>query len=256
MILNLGTLDTITCLLLTACILFAAFTGLLFFFRKKTDKKGDVFFTTFLFTFALLLLHHLLILLSVYQQHPQLLFLPVYFTLSFGPLLFFSVKLWLYPAYQFVWSDLKHAILPLGQLLYFLIIFFSALPFKIGLGRNFFSPFYGGVEMLLYISTFYLYLYSAHRYIRYKRWTLRHSQDLFEKQNVLFLNRLVKVLFVLFWINSGYIVTDFVVYQILDVNLHSLKGFTRFGDLSLAAMVFWVSWNGWKNIFKKNKHEN
>ncbi len=256
MILNLGTLDTITCLLLASCILFAMITGLLFFFRKKSDKKGDVFFGSLLFTFAFLLLHHLFILLGIYQRNPQLLFLPIYFTLSFGPLLFFSVKLWLYPAYHFVLSDLKHAILPLGQLLYFLIICFTAVPFKTNLGRNFFSPFYGGVEMLLFISTFYLYLYSAHRYIRYKRWTLRHSKNPFEKQNVKFLNRLVKVLFVLFWINSGYIVTDFVVYQILDVNLHSLKGFTRFGDLSLAALVFWVSWNGWKNIINEKKHED
>jgi hypothetical protein len=251
MILNLGTLDTATCLLLAACLLFAAITGLFFFFRKKTDKKGDVFFATLLFAFAFLLLQHVFILLGIYQQRPQLLFLPVYFTLSFGPLLFFSVKLWLFPTYRFVWSDLKHAILPLGQLLYFLIIFFTAVPFKKDLGRNFYSPFYGGVEMLIYILTFYLYLYSAYRYIRYKRGALRHSKDQLAKQNVLFLKRLVKVLFVLFWINSGYIVTDFVVYEILNVNLHSLKGFTRFGDLSLAAMVFWVSWNGWKNIFFK-----
>ncbi len=250
---NLGIAGTFTLIILILAIAFSALVGMAYLFRRNARKKGDLSFSLLLFAFAFTLVHQLLILLNLYDTRPELLFLPIYFTLSFGPLLFFAVKLWLYSTYRFEWSDLKHAILPTLQFLYFGFFFFQDTEFKLSWNqeRHFYSPFYGGMEMLLYIITFYAYLYSAWRYVRYKNASLRHSRNESAKRSVLLLKRLVQVLFALFWINSGYIITDFVVYEFLKFNLHSIKGFTRFGDLSFAALGLWTAWWGMRSFVKR-----
>jgi hypothetical protein len=58
------------------------------------------------------------------------------------------------------------------------------------------------------------------------------------------LRRLVRILIVLFWINSAYITIDFVMYELLSLNMHNFRGFTRFGDLSFAAMAGWTGYMG------------
>ena len=68
----------------------------------------------------------------------------------------------------------------------------------------------------------------------------------FAKKEILLLKKMLKVLLVLFWVNSGYIIADFIAYQFLDWNLHTLRGFTRFGDISFGIMVLWMGWNGWQ----------
>lgn len=227
--------------------------GLTYLLRRNRWKKGDLSFSLLLFAFAFTLLYHVFILTNFYYENPKWLFFPIYFTLSFGPLLFFAVKLWLYSNYVFKWSDLKHAILPFFQFLYFVWLFFNSPEVKQDWDRNFYSPFYGAMEMALYIGTFYAYLYSAYRYIRYKDASLRHSKNDSAKRQVLLMKRLIQVLFVLFWVNSAYIVGDFVIYEILKYDLHSVKGFTRFGDLSFASIALWTAWWGWRSRKRRRK---
>ena len=58
------------------------------------------------------------------------------------------------------------------------------------------------------------------------------------------LRRMLRVLIILFWINSLYIATDFIMYELLQLNMHDFRGFTRFGDLSFAAMAGWIGLSG------------
>lgn len=245
---SLGILGTITQYFLIFTIACCAIVGLTYLLRRNRRKKGDLSFSLLLFAFAFTLFHNLFILTDFYEEHPKWLFLPIYFTLSFGPLLFFAIKLWLYSTYHLKWSDLKHTILPVCQVIYFTWLFFHAPEIKQSWGRNFYSPFYGAIEMLLYIGTFYAYLYSAYRYIRYKNASLRNSKNDSAKRQVLVMKRLLQVLFILFWVNSAYIVGDFVVYEILKYDLHSIRGFTRFGDLSFAMLALWTAWWGWRSL--------
>lgn len=250
---NLGIAGTFTFIVLVLAIVLSVSVGAAYMFRRNRRKKGDLSFSLLLFAFAFTLVHQLLILLDLYATRPELLFLPIYFTLSFGPLLFFAVKLWLYSNYRFEWSDLKHAILPVLQVLYFIGFFVQDTSFKMDWTqeRHFYSPFYGSMEMLLYIITFYAYLYASWRYIRFKNASLRHSKNESAKRAVLLLKRLVQILFVLFWINSGYIIADFAVNEFFKFNLHSIKGFTRFGDLSFAGLGLWTAWWGWRSLVKR-----
>jgi hypothetical protein len=243
-----GTLTTLSFLVLCAALALNGLVAAVFLLRKNANKRADLVFAALLFTYSLTALHHVLILRGVYQASPNLTALPLYFTLSFGVLLFYSVKLRLFPKYKFVGSDLKHAILPFGQFIYFIGAFLLTDGLLV---RRFYSPFYGGLEMALYIFTFYAYQFAAYRYLRFQLSTLRKKQEggqpLYE---TLVLRRMLRVMLLLFWVNSAYIITDFVMYELLKLNMHNFRGFTRFGDLSFAAMAGWVGLTGVQLLMK------
>ncbi|MCB0522645.1 MAG: hypothetical protein H6577_10930 [Lewinellaceae bacterium] len=249
----IGTLGTISFLILSTCILLDVAVAVAFVCRKGRNKRADYCFAGLLISFALTSLHQVFILQSTYDNHPNLLFLPVYFTLSFGVFLFYSVKLRLFPAYRFVPSDAKHLILPVGQFCYFLGLFlFTSPAYREELGRKFYSPFYGGLEMALYIATFYAYQFAAYRYIRFKITALRKKKEggrpLFE---AFALRRMLRMMLILFWINSAYIATDFVMYELLHLSMHNFRGFTRLGDLTYAAMAGWAGLTGLQLLSKQ-----
>ncbi|HHM20758.1 MAG TPA: hypothetical protein ENJ20_01935 [Bacteroidetes bacterium] len=242
----IGTLDTIAFVLYMVCIALNGLVAMGLIFRKNDNKRADYFMAFMLLAFALTCVHHVLALRNVFDNDPQWLFVPVYMTLALGTSLFFAVKLRLYPHYRFTGSDLKHFVLPAGQWLYFVILFFGfSVAYRQGLGRRFYSPFYGGLEMALYIATFYLYLFGAYRYTQLKISALRKNKEggrpMFE---ALVLRRMLRVMIILFWINSAYIIIDFALYELLRLDMHDYRGFTRFGDFSFAAMAGWAGLSG------------
>ncbi|MCU0347182.1 MAG: hypothetical protein MUC59_09565 [Saprospiraceae bacterium] len=243
-----GTLTTLSFLVLCAAIALNGLVAAAFLLRKNENKRADLALAALLLAYALTALHHIFILKGVYEAKPSLTALPIYVTLSLGVLLFFSVKLRLFPTYKFEGSDLKHALLPLGQFAYFL----GAWLLTDGvLVRRFYSPFYGGLEMGLYIFTFYTYQFAAYRFIRFQILALRKKkeggQPLYE---TLVLRRMLRVMLLLFWVNSAYIVTDFVMYELMQLNMHDFRGFTRFGDLSFATMAGWAGLTGVQLLMK------
>jgi hypothetical protein len=243
-----GTLTALSFWLLCAAIALNGLVATVFLFRKNENKRADIAFAALLIAYALTALHHVFILRGIFQANPSLTALPLYFTLSLGALLFLSVKLRLFPGYKFEGSDLKHAVLPFGQFAYFLGAFLLTDGLLV---RRFYSPFYGGLEMALYIFTFYTYQFAAYRYLRFKVSALRKQQEGGQPMyEVLVLRRMLRVMLLLFWVNSAYIVTDFVMYELLQLNMHDFRGFTRFGDLSFAAMAGWVGLTGVQLLMK------
>lgn len=241
-----GTLGTICHLLLIACIVFNTLVALGLLFRQNENKRADFFTALMLIAFSLTCLHHDFVLKNIYQEKPDWLFVPIYLTLMLGMSLFFSVKLRLFPKYRFVASDLKHFVLPIGQVIYFIVLFFGySTAYRQEMDRQFFSPFYGGLEMALYIGTFYIYLFGAYRYTQIKLSALRKQkkggEPLFE---ALVMRRMLRVMIALFWVNSAYIIIDFAMYELLKWDMHDFRGFTRFGDLSFVAMAGWAGLSG------------
>ncbi len=242
------TLTTLSFLVLCAAIALNGLVASVFLLRKNGNKRADFAFAGLLLAYALTALHHVFILRGTFQTNPDLTSLPLYFTLSLGVLLFIAIKLRLFPTYKFEGSDIKHAVLPFGQFIYFLGAFILTDGLLV---RRFYSPFYGGLEMALYIFTFYAYQFAAYRYIRFKISALRKKQEggqpLYE---ALVLRRMLRVMLLLFWVNSAYIVTDFVMYELLRLNMHDFRGFTRFGELSFAAMAGWAGLSGVQLLMK------
>jgi len=228
---------------LGAGVLQSISVGGLFFLKRSGERRANGFYGLLLIAMGLTLLHNILLISNVYVSYPRFQFVPIYFTLSFPPLLFYYVKLTLYPAYRFQVSDIKHFILPVGQFLFFLAIFFNLVEYKGTPGRYFYSPFYGAFEHLLYIVTFFAYLYFAYRYIRHKA---REGRRSVVARQVLYLKALVKVLFFLFCIHTGFLVSDFVSYEFLGINLRAIKLFAGAGAMSFAALVFWSGTYGFQ----------
>ncbi len=239
-------LRKITLLALAGALVQTPVLILRFALRREGSRTGNLAFCMLLGAFSLNLVYHLLILLGIFQRYPQLLYLPVYCTLAFGPLLFFYVKLTLFPTYRLRWSDAKHILLPLGQWVYFLALFLLPVEIKSQLKRSLISPFYGGVEMVIYVSTFYAYLYFAWRFIRYRHGQLQHQPYSPAMRQVRLLNQYLWGMLGLFFLNSTYIAADFISYDLLHVNLHALPGFTRLGELSFGALVWWTCFHGWR----------
>ena len=224
-------------------VLQAVFIGGLFFFKRTGEKRANTFFALLLITFGLTLLHNILTVTGFYQTHERFYFLPIYYTLAFPVLLFFYVKLNLYPKYKLRWTDGKHFILPLGQGIFFVVLFLTTIEYKSQIERNFFNPFFGAFEQFLYLSTFFAYMYFAYRYVQQKRRSLSNPR---EAKKVLYLKKLLQILFVLFCVHSIFVVADFISFELLNINMRSVKPYAAFGMLSFAALLFWLGLYGFQ----------
>ncbi len=220
--------------------------GGLFFFKQSGEKRANYFYGLLLITFALTMLHHIFVMTGFFERFPSLYFLPIYYTLAFPTLLFYYVKLSLYPGYQFQATDIKHFILPIGQFLFFTSIFFTTVAYKSHLGRHFFNPFYGALEQLLYLTTFFAYLFFASRYIQRKRQSIRERKEL---RQVLYMKVLVKILFLLFCVQTAFVLSDFITFELFDINLRSVRLYAAAGVLSFAALLFWLGTYGFQVLF-------
>lgn len=238
---------------LTLGVLQALTVGCLFLLSQSGDKRANSFYAFLLITFGLTLLHNIFKMTGFFEQNKSWYFIPIYFTLAFPPLLFYYVKLSLYPSYKLRWTDAKHFLLPIGQCLFFLTLFFTNVEFKSQFDRHFYNPFYGAFEQFLYLATFLAYMYFAFRYIRQKRKKLR---DQIEAKKVLYLRYLIQILFVLFCVHTIFVVWDFVSYEFLNINLRTVRPYAALGALSFAALIFWLGTYGiqvllWgKKVFK------
>lgn len=228
---------------LAAQVIYSLGIGVLFFGKSSGEKRSNACYGLLLITFALTLLHYWLVLAGVYERYPSLYFIPIYSTLSLPTLLFYHVKLRMYPQYQLRRSDLKHFILPIGQFVFFVFMFFSSMDFKADYGRQFFNPFYGALEQGLFLSLFFAYLFFARRYVVQKRNSLRDKSEL---RKVLYARKLLQVLFYLFCIHTFFVLSDFISYQFWDLNLRSVKIFAALGILSFAAILFWLGIYGFQ----------
>ena len=224
-------------------VLQSVVTGGLFFFKSSGVKRSNYFFGALLICFGLTLLHNILFLLSFYDFYPRFRFLPIYFSLSFPVLLFYYVKLDLYPNYRLKPSDAKHFILPTGQFIFLLINCLLPVGQKIQVARLDYSPFYGALEYFLYLSLFFAYLYFARRYIVHK-W--RKNRDPSQVRRLFYLRKLVKILFILFVIHTIMVVSDYIAYRFLQVNMRAFKPYAALSILSFTALVLWTGTYGFQ----------
>ncbi len=237
-------------------VLISLTVGSLFFLKSTGSKRGNNFFGLLQIAFGLTLFHNILMLWGVFDAYPQWKFLPIYFTLTFPVFTFYYVKCTLYPQYRLKWSDFKHFLLPISQLIFFVLYFIRPVADKINGGRSFYNPFFGAFEQTIYILSFLGYLYFSDRYIRHRKSNV--SQAVVQKQ-IWYLKKFVKVLLYLFLVHLGFIVIDYAGYEIFNINLQSSKPFAGMGAMSFTAMVIWLNIYGFqvliwgRRIFPKQR---
>jgi len=152
-----------------AVTIIAALTiGVLFFIKQSGNQRANRLYGTLLLLGGLTQLHFALDFEGYLHSHPTLRYLPIYFSLWLPVLLFSHVKISLFPRYRFRWSDLKHLSLPIGQTVYFLVIWLVP-DFRHEEGRYFYNPFYGELEQMLFLAGWPLYVLFSGLYLRRKR---------------------------------------------------------------------------------------
>lgn len=220
--------------------------GFLFFLKGSGERRANAFYGLLLITIGLTLLHNVFIVTDFYKFYPRFNFLPIYYTLAFPTLLFYYVKLTLYPAYKFKLSDIKHFILPGLQFLFFLFLFSSSVEARSQVDRYFYNPFYGGFEQFLYLLGFFAYMYFAYRYIRRRRKEIKHKKHL---KALKYLNKLLQILFLLFLVHAFMVTSDFISFEFFNVNLRASKIFAGLGIFSFVAIVYWLGIYGFQVLF-------
>lgn len=231
--------------LMSIGVLQALSVGSLFFLKQSGHRLGNYFYGMLLLAIGLTLLHNIGVLFDFFDYYPRLKFLPIYYTLSLPVFLFFYVKLSLYPKYKLKWSDFKHFILPLGQFLYFVLMFFSPISYKSEVGRTFFNPFFGAFEQFLYLSSSFAYLYFSYRYI--KRRKLSATTPIEFKQ-LFYIKNLIKIYLLAFIVHTGFVLSDFFVYELFQYNLQNIKPYAGLGAMSFVMMEFWLGTYGFQVV--------
>ena len=221
-------------------LLFALVVGILFFRKRSGERRANRLYGFLLICGALTQLHFLWDFLGWLERYPELRYLPVYYSLWLPVLLFSHVKVSLYPAYRFRWTDAKHFALPLGQSLYFLGIWLiPALRHEDG--RYFYSPFYGGLEQALYLIGWPLYVLFSYMYLRTRRRQLG-NRSLPRLQ--WYLRKLLKgclILMVGYAFLSG---ADFLAYKFHWADLRSAPWYAGAQALSFTVLLGWLATYG------------
>lgn len=235
-------------------VILSIIAGVLFFLKRSGVKRANIFYGLLLLCIGGTLLHNIIYVIGFYDHYPDYKFFPIYFTLAIPALLFFHVKLSLYPEYRLQWSDAKHFFLAAAQWLFFWLVFLRDPIYKLEVSRDFYNPFYGGLEQAIYLFSFFAYLYFSYRYVYQRRYHLRQSTSkqgrpklsIREGRKVWYLSKLLKGLFVLFGIHTAFVLTDFFCYEFLFINLRSVRVYAGMGALSFAALVYFLSIYGFQ----------
>ncbi|MFK8162417.1 MAG: hypothetical protein AB8H12_08130 [Lewinella sp.] len=210
--------------------------GALFFLKQSGEQRANRLYGTLLLLGGLTQLHFALDFGGYLITHPTLRYLPIYFSLWLPVLLFSHVKISLFPAYRFRWTDLKHLSLPIGQTIYFLVIWLVP-SLRNEEGRYFYNPFYGGLEQALFLAGWPLYVFFSALYLRRKR-AMLGARSL--PRLLWYLRKLLKgvLLFILAYaILSG---ADFLAYKYHLADLRSQPWYAGAQALSFTVLLLWL----------------
>ena len=196
---------------MAATTLAALGIGGLYFLKRSGDQRANYLYGTLLLAGGFTQLHFLLEFIGQFEVRPYLRYLPIYFSLWLPVLLFSYVKISLYPEYRFRWTDLKHLSLPVGQTLYFILIW-TIPELRHEEGRYFYNPFYGGLEQALYLMGWPLYVFFSVLYLRRAR---RHLKTRSLPRQHWYLRKLLK--------GCVFFMVAYTVLALADFTAHKLE---------------------------------
>ena len=224
------------CQLLLLAITLA--TVVVYLIKRSGNRKANVFFAVVLSSFGLsigaLVIEHL----GLTGLHPRLRYLPIWMTWTIGPAWFFYVKLTLFPAYRLRATDIKHAIMPASQLVYYAYCFAVGAD---GLRQDFLFGFAASTyeEFIFFVSVLG-YLFAAYRYLRFRARAIGDQPLRWDYWRVKQLRHVQRVLVALLIFNFGFVVYNFVITQTSGTGLLHLRGFYASSSLSFGLILLYL----------------
>lgn len=192
--------DFIIFIISWSVILFGIALAAILFFKQSGRKLSNRILSVLLLIAALFLVSKLVVLVGLAKQFWTLYVLPLDFTLSIPPLIYFYCKFKLHPESHFHKKDLPHFIIPSIQAIIYLIIGCSSLTFKTKIWENGFLNHLYFTEDLLLPTSILFYSYACFRllYVQDMEWSMPLKQWLFHLLRVLVTILTLHVFFMLF----------------------------------------------------------
>ncbi|MEM8583480.1 MAG: hypothetical protein AAGF87_04380 [Bacteroidota bacterium] len=234
-------------LLMALATLLCLGIGGLFFFKRSGHLWANRAFGALLLLGAATQLHYLLDFSGSFTDHPHWRFWPFYFTLWLPVLLFYYIKLTLFPRYRPRISDLKHLALPIGQTFYFILIWLFP-DIRHPDGRWFYSPFYGGFEQALFLFGLPMYLIFSFQYFRRsvspaRTGNLSTTTQIISgkrlKRTQWYVRQLIRGTLVFWSIYATVALVDFFAFKFFERDLRDLEFFAAAGALSFSGLLYW-----------------
>jgi hypothetical protein len=244
-------LDFWTKLLTLLVILQCFFVSVISWLNRTETRTARFLYSSLITAVGLTLLNDFLLLMGIFQHHPKWFFLPIFYTFSFGPLLFFYVKAALYRSFKIHWKDIKHFILPILQVLFFCALFAFEATSKKYFWENDYNIFYGTFAYPIYLFSFTTYSYFSYRFIRHKIASFRHVEhEEKEQKRIDRLRQVIKGWFYLLIINSFFIIFNFSTAYLFHFTLDNSSFFLFLKEMSFVAMAAWLGFYGYYKVAK------
>ena len=235
---HLSRYDLVAAALQAGLLVVTLATVVVYLVKRSGNRTANLFFAVLLTAFAgcigALVLEHL----ALTTRFPRLRYLPVWLTLTIGPAWFYYVKLSLFPAYKVRWSDAKHAVFPMSQLLYYAYCFAFGVD---GLREEFLFGFAASTyEEALFLGSVFGYLFGAYRYLRFRARAIGDQRVRWDYWRVRQLRHIQRVLVVLFVFNFVFVAYNFAVEQASGAGLLHLRGFYASSSLSFGLILLYL----------------
>lgn len=235
---HLSRYDLVAAALQAGLLLGTLATAGVYLVKRSGNRTANLFFAILLLAFGgcigALVLEHL----ALTTRFPRLRYLPVWLTFAIGPAWFYYVKLSLFPAYALRWSDAKHAVFPVSQLLYYVYCFLAG---RDGLRQEFLFGFAASTyEQSLFLLSVFGYLFGAYRYLRFRAREIGPRRERWDYWRVRHLRHVQRVLVVLLVFNFMFVAYNFAVEQASGAGLLHLRGFYASSSLSFGLILLYL----------------
>lgn len=208
----------------------------------KENKLANRFLGLLLLAFSLWLLDTFFKLAGVYQQNPDFYFLPIFYSFSFGPLIYFYAKSITNNAFKFGRNDLLHFIPVLVQAALYIFLTLQNYEYKRWFWLEVHMPITYDIEFDLTLLSMTIYLVLAVRMLmRYQKWLENHFSE-YSKIQLNWLKIILSVLLVLcvFW-GIDFITRDFLgkypMYNYSEMSLGLVVVLLAYGGIRQSNMV-------------------
>ncbi|MEM1326519.1 MAG: helix-turn-helix transcriptional regulator [Bacteroidota bacterium] len=236
--------DLIFALFAWSVLICSALLAGFLFFKRAGRQLTNRLLASVLWIGALILLQNLIVLLALAHQFKTLYVLPLDFTLSIPPLVYFYFKFKLHPSQRFRGRDSVHAILPGVQAVLTIFLGFSSLSVKRWAWESGFLTIYEWVDNLLFPILIIGYGYAAFQLLKERKQAQRQWNELLEQ----WLIRFLKVLIIL------------VIVRVVFMIAHELY-FSASGSLYgvhfciLLSLLLYLGLKTWQQYFPQHIYQ-
>lgn len=165
-------------LILWALIAQGVFAALLLPFQRG-NRRANRFLALLILLLALWLCDAFFRVAGIYQQNPNFYFLPIYFSLAFGPLIFLYTRALTRPDFRFRWRHVWHFGPALLQGAGYLFLQSQDYAFRREFWLHIHRPYTYDGELVLSFAALIFYLVGSLRYLRqYRRQVANYYSSL------------------------------------------------------------------------------